>query len=122
MLTLDLFIAAYLVLLALMVLAAVALAASTRLSQMMTMLVCVLVTVVGLISDFALGQHADESTAAWVAYHIVPNLGVFWVIDAVTAGIAVPSRYVALVTAYSVLLVVALLMIGIALFQRREVG
>ncbi|HUU84369.1 MAG TPA: ABC transporter permease subunit [Phycisphaerae bacterium] len=118
----DLFIAAYLVLLAVMVLAAVALAASTRLSQVLTLLVCVLVTAVGLVSDFALGQYQEESLIARVAYQALPNLGIFWVIDAVNSGIPVPSQYLVLATGYSVVLVIALLMIGVALFQRREVG
>ena len=122
MLTTDLFSAAYLVLLAVTVLAAVALAASTRLSQVMTLLVCVLVAGVGLVSDFALGQYADQSVAAAAAYHVLPNLGIYWVIDAVNAGIPVPSQYLVLATGYTVLLVIALLMIGVALFQRREVG
>ena len=122
MLTTDLFSAAYLVLLAVTVLAAVALAASTRLTQVMTLLVCVLVTAVGLVSDFALGQYSEESVAAAVAYHVLPNLGIYWVIDAVNAGIPVPTRYLALATGYTALLVIALLMIGVALFQRREVG
>lgn len=122
MLELNLFFAGVLVLMAVMVLAAVALAASTRLSQVMTLLVCVLVTMMGMISDYTLGQHAADSTVASILYHLVPNLGLYWVIDAVTSSIAVPPYYVGLAAAYTVLLVTACLMIGVALFQRREVG
>ena len=119
---LDLFEAGFLVMLAVMVLAAVALAVSTRLGQIMTLLVCVLVTIAGLVSDFALGQFRHESMAASVLYQVLPNLGLYWVIDAINSGIDVPAEYLAMAAGYSALLVVAFLMIGVALFQRREVG
>ena len=122
MLKINLFFAGVLVLMAVMVLAAVALAASTRLSQVMTLLVCVLVTMLGMVSDYTLGQHVESSTTANVLYHIVPNLGLYWVIDAVTAFIPVPASYVGMAAGYTALLVTATLMIGVALFQRREVG
>jgi len=118
----QVFYAAFLVVLAIMVLAAVALAASTRLSQVMTLLVCVLVAMLGLVSDFALGQHADRSPVAWVLYHILPNLGFFWIADPVNAGIPILLPYLPMVVGYAVLLVGAILMLGVALFQRREVG
>ena len=122
MLKINLFFAGVLVLMAVMVLAAVALAASTRLGQVMTLLVCVLVTMLGMVSDYTLGQHVESSTTANVLYHIVPNLGLYWVIDAVTAFIPVPAPYVGMAAGYTALLVTAALMIGVALFQRREVG
>jgi len=118
----ELFYAAFLVMLAIMVLAAIALAASTRLSQVMTLLVCVLLTAVGLVADFALGQYADQSQLAWTLYHVLPNLGFFWITDAVNSGIPVPPSYIAMCAGYAILMVIAILMIGVALFQRREVG
>ena len=118
----EIFCAAFLVVLAVMVLAAVALAASTRLTQVMTLLVCVLVTGLGLISDFVLGQHIEQSPLAWTLYHVLPNLGFYWITDAINSGTPVPGRYIAMTAGYTVLLVTAILMIGVALFQRREVG
>lgn len=121
----SLFQAAFLVALAVMVLAAVALAASTRLSQVMTLLVCVLVAALGLVADFAFGQHSEQSTGgglAWTLYHILPNMGFYWITDAVNSGIPVPGKYITMAAAYTVLQVTAILMIGVALFQRREVG
>ncbi|MCP4248412.1 MAG: hypothetical protein GY778_15300 [bacterium] len=118
----DIFLAAFLVGLAVTMLAAVALAASTRLSQVMTLLVCVLVAMVGLVADFALGQYSADSIVARTLYHGLPNLGFFWIIDAVNAGIIVPANYVVMAIGYTVLLVVAILAVGVALFQRREVG
>ncbi len=114
--------AAALVVLAVMVLAAVALAASTRLGQVMTLLVCVLVTMLGLVSDHALGQHAFDSVVAQVLYHLVPNLGFYGVVDAASANVGVPPSYVLMAAGYTALLVIATLAIAVALFQRREVG
>ncbi len=118
----NLYYGAFLILLAVMVLAAVALAASTRLGQVMTLLVCVLVTMLGLVSDYAFGQRADDSAVAKGLYHLVPNLGLYWVVDAASANVGIPLRYVGMATAYTALVVLAILMIAIALFQRREVG
>jgi len=114
--------AAGLVMTAVMVLAAVALAASTRLGQMMTLVVCVLVLVIGLISDVVLGGYAETSVIAEAVYRIFPNLGIFWVIDALNNDIPIPLAYVGKVCLYALLQIVSVLMIGVALFQRREVG
>lgn len=114
--------AGVLVLMAVTILAAIALAASTRLNQIMTLLVCVLVTMMGLISDFVLGQHADDSALANVLYKIIPNLGFFSAVDAVTSDMLIPITYVAMAAAYTTLFVLAALLVGVALFQRREVG
>ena len=114
--------AALLIMLAIMIITAVALAASTRLGQVMTLMTCVLFLAAGFLSDWYLGQHVDESTVAAVLYKVVPNINFFWVVDAITADIEVPFGYVVRTTIYALLFVTAILMIGIALFQRREVG
>ena len=110
------------VMMAVMVLAAVALAASTRLGQVMTLLVCVFVLGVGLISDYVLGGYAESSLIAKTLYRIFPNLAVFWVMDALNNDIPIPLGYVGRVCLYALLQIVAILAIGVALFQRREVG
>ncbi len=115
-------VAAILVLAAVMVLAAVALAASTRLGQVMTLLVCIIGLVIGLTSDYVLGGHAATSPIANAAYRLYPNVGVFWVIDAINNNVPVPLSYVGRVWLYATLQIVAVLSIGVALFQRREVG
>jgi ABC-2 type transport system permease protein len=118
-------IAAYLVMLAVMVTAGVAVAASTRFGQLMTLVICVSVLAVGVISDYAFGQHAEESYAASIAYHLLPNIGPFWVIDGLVAGAeetTITGDYLAYMTAYALLLTTGILGIAIAAFQKREVG
>ena len=117
--------AAYLVFLAVMMTAAVAVAASTRFGQLMTLVTCTAVLGIGIVSDYALGQYEETSTIAAVGYHIVPNLGPFWVIDGLNTGseeTTVTMAYVGYVTGYAALLTTAILAIAIALFQKREVG
>lgn len=118
-------IAAYLVLLSVLVTAAVALAAATRFGQIMTLVTCVAVLAVGLISDYAFGQRADTSILAASAYYLLPNLGPFWIIDGLhadAAEVGATGTYVLLSTGYAALLSTGILAIGVALFQKREVG
>ncbi len=121
----QIIIAAYLVFLAVMVTAAIAVAASTRFGQLMTLVICAAFLSLGLISDYAFGQHEGSSILAKVAYHTVPNLGPFWVIDGLNAGTeatTVTGQYVALVTGYALLLVTGIVSIAVLAFQKREVG
>ena len=118
-------IAAYLVLLIVIVTAAVALAASTRVGQLMTLVICTGILALGIISDYALGQYEDSSTLAAIAYRAVPNVGVFWIIDGLQAGTeqtAVGFTYVFYVSCYALLLTTGILSLAVALFQKREVG
>ena len=117
--------AAFLVSLAVMVTSAVAVAASTRLGQVMTLVTCTGVLGLGIISDYALGQHAESSTLAAFAYGVVPNLGPFWVVDGLVAEkleTTVTPQYVSYVLLYGTLLTTGILGIAVAMFQRREVG
>ncbi|UCG16240.1 MAG: ABC transporter permease [Phycisphaerales bacterium] len=115
--------AACLVLCGVLLLAAVALAASTRLGQISTLLTCAAVLAIGLISDYAFGRHAEDSAVAAAVYRIVPNLSLIGVTQALHSDeIIVPGSYVWMTAAYCGLYVAAALLIGVALFQTREVG
>jgi ABC-type transport system involved in multi-copper enzyme maturation permease subunit len=118
-------VAAYLVFLAVVIVTSIAVAASTRCGQVMTLAICTVVLGVGIISDHTFGQHAGTNTLAAVAYRIVPNIGPFWVIDGLTTGsenTTVTPTYVAYTTAYAALLTTSILSIAVAAFQKREVG
>ena len=118
----QLFIALFLVLQALCALCAVAVAASTRLGQVMTLTVCSVLFLLGLSSEYLFGAHRDEHVLAALAYSVVPNLGVHWPSDALTQQHAITGDYVGLVSAYSALYIVAALATAVALFQTREIG
>jgi ABC-2 type transport system permease protein len=118
----QLWAAILLVFLAVLVLAAVAVAASTRLGQVMTMAVCSGTFVLGLISSYVFGRFKDEYVVANVAYRVVPELTFFWISDALTQAHPVSLAHVGWVCLYAGVYVVAILAVGVALFQRREVG
>ena len=114
-----------LVFLVVVMITAVAVAASTRSGQVITLLTCLGVLLVGLMSDYFFGSATvDDSGSVVLAalYRIVPNTGFFWVADAVSFDQEVSRRYVGLAAMYSALYTTAALLIGLALFRRREVG
>ncbi len=118
-------IAAFLVLLTVTIIAAVALAASARFGQMMTLMICTVVLALGTISDSAFGARLESSTLANIAYHTIPNFGIFSVIDGLSAGTAktiIPIAYVGYATAYAGLITVGIIAIAVAAFQKREIG
>ncbi len=135
---------------AVLVLTGVAVAASTRLGQVMTLLICVGVFLLGLASnslsqmvnmrlsipagtdyyqslsviwsaDIALYQKTIYG-AAKLIYMVVPNLQFFWPADAITQGTPITAGLFGLVSGYAALQIVAVIAVAIALFQNREVG
>ena len=66
------------VLLALLVLAAVATAISTRLGQVMTIVTCAGVLMVGLLSNYMVGRHAYENTSIGVIDFAEPDRETRW--------------------------------------------
>ncbi len=117
--------AMYLVSLIVIIMAAVALAASTRFGQLMTLVISTAVLGMGIIADSTFGQFEGESILAAFGYRVFPNIGLFWVIDGLHAGTektVVTFEYVGYATAYALLLTTGIVGISIAAFQKREVG
>jgi hypothetical protein len=108
--------------LAILILTALAVAIATRFSQVMTLLLCAGVFALGLLSDYYVGRHLDSGVLYQAAYAVLPNFQYFWVGDALTQDLAIPFTQVAYVAGYAVLYSMALLGLGVALFQTREVG
>jgi len=121
---------------AILVLASVAIAASTRLSQTLTLLVCVGCFVVGLVSEYFLGTLltapvADAAQPAagmlargllWPLYVLIPNLQYFWPADALTQGHVITLEYFATVSLYAWLVIGGLISLAVLLFQGRDVS
>ena len=127
-----------------MVLTAIALAASTRLGQVLTLVTTLGFFILGLLSDWLIARRIarlDEISAAmleaggeigldiqsqyWAlksAYAIVPNFQVFWLADAITQDASIPLGYLAWTIPYGLTLVLVALAVAVMLFQRREVG
>lgn len=114
--------AAVLLFLGAMVIVALAVALSSRFNIVVTLVGCVGFFLIGLISDYAFGRFADSSIWANIAYHIVPNLQVFWVSDAIYEGSTIPGRYVLISGLYALCYTSGILSLAVAVFQRRQVG
>jgi ABC-type transport system involved in multi-copper enzyme maturation permease subunit len=116
--------------LAMLVLNAVAIAASTRLGQVFTLTVVVGVFLLGLLSDWMLGARLASGAESGPIAHgfftfcraALPNFQVFWLSDALTQKKSIPFDYIGYTVPYSLALVTALLSLATILFQRREVG
>jgi ABC-type transport system involved in multi-copper enzyme maturation permease subunit len=113
--------ASLLIALALVVLAAVALALSTRLAAVPTLTLTAGVFLAGLLSDHVLGRRAAASTAAAWLYRLVPDWQHFWMADALAGGGAIPARYVGAAALYALLYTGAALLMGLVSFRNAEV-
>ena len=129
----QLMIALALVFEAVLVLAAVAIAASTRLGQVMTLLLCFGVFLVGLVSEYFLGTLVSKTAGdagssplvkllAWPLYAAIPNLQFFWSADALTQGNPMSLGYFGSVSLYAALVVGSVISLAVLLFQGRDVG
>lgn len=107
---------------AVMILTSFAVAFATRLGQVMTLMMCSFVFILGLLSDYYFGQRVSEGPLYQFMYALLPNFQFFWVGDAITQEIPVPWSHVQLVATYAGLYILGVLGLGIAMFQTREVG
>jgi len=137
--------------LGLTVLTAIAVAISTRLGLVLTLLATVSIFILGLLSDWVFARRiaalekamaVAEGSRWWDGDHlvwalcktlqaIVPNFQVFWLVDAVNQKKTIVmfgeidgawQGYGVAVIAYGVIMTVMALALGTLLFQRREVG
>lgn len=104
------------------VIAALAIAVSTRFNIIVTLSACVGIFLLGLISDYVFGRLAETYVWAHVGRYLVPNLQVFWISDAIYEGSPVPLRYIFISASYAVCYTAGILALAVALFQRRQVG
>ncbi len=115
--------ASVLVLFALWMLAALALACSTRLEMISTLAVCTGFFLLGLMSDYLFGTRAkDGSWWANMLYAALPNWQQFWLADALDEGKKLPWRYVGTAVIYMAAYVGAALAVAMVLFEDRELS
>ena len=116
--------AAILVLFALWILAALALACSTRVDVIPTLAICSAIFLVGIMSDYLFGTHAEKgSWWASVLYTVTPNWQLFWLADVLdTNKNTFPWEYVGKAFGYVVGYVGAALCLAMLLFEDRELS
>ncbi len=116
----QLFVGMALIFMAVMILVAAVVAASTRVGQVMALLICLGFFFVGSIHPRLFGRYADTVPVARVLGWVVPNLTFFYPLDALTADKHIPTGYLGLAVAYCACYVAALVAVGMALFQTRQ--
>lgn len=110
-----------LLLLALLVVAGIALAVSTRLELVATLSLCGGIFLLGLMAEHLFGRAAAQgSWLAQAAYTLVPNWQLFWLADGLQEGRSIPWSYVARAAGYTASYLVVCLATAAALFQERE--
>lgn len=116
--------AAVLVLFALWILAALALACSTRFDMIPTLAICSAFFLVGLMSDYFFGRPAEKGS--WwgtVLYTVIPNWQNFWLADALDSGKSTFHwGYVSKAFTYVFCYVGAVLAAAVTLFEDRELS
>ena len=114
--------------LSVLVLTAFAVTISTRFSQVMTLIFCVAVFCIGLLADHLVGpelvdgQYLEQSLIHAALYAALPNFQFFWLADALTQEQEIPGSHVLRLMGYTALYIPAVLAMGVAMFQTREVG
>jgi hypothetical protein len=116
--------AGILILFALWILAAVAIACSTRLDTIPTLAICSAIFLIGLMSDYFFGKRAEAGEWwASVLYSAIPNWQLFWLADAIETGKSTFQwAYVGKALGYAVCYAGAALAVGAALFEERELS
>ena len=107
---------------ALWILAAIAIACSTRLGQLAPLLISFGAFLLGLSSDSLFGGPGRENSLAKLAYGITPNLQFHWLADALSLGNPASGFYLLLVSGYTILFICAILCLATALFEGKETG
>lgn len=116
----NLILAIVLIFLATCLTTSIAVAASTRLSTLPTLFLSLFFFLLGLFSDYILGRHAAHSLLFQFFYSIVPNLQIYWVVDAVLQERVIPLRYLVHVLGYSFFMISSILFLAMMLFQQKE--
>ncbi len=114
--------ASMLLFLAALVVTALAILLSSRFNMVVTLTGCIGIFLLGLISDYTFGRFAQTHLWAKICYHLVPNLQVFWVTDAIYEGADLPFKYILISGFYAITYTIGILALAIAFFQRRQVG
>ena len=107
-------------LMAVVIFVALAVAASARLGQAMTLLVCTAVFFLGSAHPKIFGRWAEEMPVVRVLGWLVPNFSHFYPQDDLRIGWTIPLHVVGFAALYCVLYTFGLLALAVALFQTRE--
>jgi ABC-type transport system involved in multi-copper enzyme maturation permease subunit len=115
--------AAALILMAVLILAALALACSTRVEMVPTLAICSALFLLGLVSDYFWGTRA-KAGSWWASglYAVTPNWQLFWMADALEGTSKIPLAYLGRAFGYACAYIGAILAVALVLFEDRELS
>jgi len=106
---------------ALLVLAGLAVACTTRLAMMPTLMVCSGLFALGLLSDYLFGGAAKAGSWLAAMFHtVLPNWQLFWMADLLGGEGAIPWSYVLRGAGYAGVYLILVLAVGLILFEDRD--
>ena len=103
--------------------ASLAVTCSTRMDMLATLTICILVLMLGLMSDYLFGRMAEAGS--WIGsllYTIIPNWQNFWLADAIENENGIPWAYVAHAFSYMLCFMAAVVSLGFCMFDNRELN
>lgn len=110
-----------LITMAILVLSAFAVSVATQFDIVPTLIVCSVVLLLGMMTDYLFGQAADSSMVARFLYHMLPNWQHFWAADALRHDHPFPVTYLWLAARYAVCYLAGMLCLGLVCFRCLEV-
>lgn len=117
----DILPASIMITMALLVIAAIALALSTRFTTVPTLAVCGVIFVLGLVSDYYFGRSAPSSSVHALFYALLPNWQNFWPVEMLNSGFGLSFSYIARTGLYAVFYTAGVLTLGMLSFRHTEV-
>ncbi|AQQ71933.1 ABC-type transport system involved in multi-copper enzyme maturation, permease component [Limihaloglobus sulfuriphilus] len=108
--------------LAVTIMVAAAVLFSTRLNLVGTLLMCIAVFLLGLISDYIFGRYADTYLWAKLGRLLVPNFQVFWISDAIYQESKITVSYIWKALSYAACYTAGILALAGAAFQNRQMS
>jgi len=110
-----------LIMMALWLIAGIAIACSTRLGWIPTLVVCLGLFLIGLVSDYFFGLRSEQQGGwASLAYAFIPNWQLFWMADALAMKKTIPLSYLFNALLYAIGGLGISLGIAAILFEERE--
>ena len=111
-----------LILFAVWILGTITIVFSTRFNLIINMMLSFPVYILGLMSHFLIGKYIDSSLLCKFLYAVIPNWQYFWMADAVSSGIMIPSEYILWALLYTLLYITGCVIIATLSFKNKELG
>lgn len=95
---------------------------STRLEMVANMVVCSLIFISGLVSNYFIGQYTEHNLICKLFYAIIPNWQFFWMADALASNQTIPFSYIILAGVYIVLYMIFCSIWAMFIFMNKEIN